>query len=397
MNTGTGAYRWFAAGVGTWFGAWGLQSVLFSWLVVLDLRASAVWVGIAQTTLMLPTLLLLLVGGAAADRVDPRHLLVRLQAAAAAPGLVLAAGVFLERLSLPVLLAYAVSVGTIAAFAMPARDALLSRVAGPDMMRAVTGMTAVQFGCQALGALAGGAAQWVGTGPMLLVQGSLLLAGSLATQRLPPAAPAARAAPRTTALREIGEGLACVAREPRLRGPALLAVAVGIFFIGPFLVTFPLVIREVYADGGSKLGVILALFPAGTLAGSLALRARGGVRRKGLAMLVALAAGCLTLGSVGLGLPFPGMALATFVWGLAAAVFINCGRTLYQEAAPEGQRARVLSVYQLGFMGAMPLGALGAGFLGARVGPLETLLLFAGGMLLVTLAAASLSDLARME
>jgi hypothetical protein len=31
------------------------------------------------------------------------------------------------------------------------------------------------------------------------------------------------------------------------------------------------------------------------------------------------------------------------------------------------------------------------------VGPLETLLLFAGGMLLVTLAAASLSDLARME
>ena len=37
---------------------------------------------------------------------------------------------------------------------MPARDALLSRVAGGNLMHAITVLTAVQFGSQALGALA---------------------------------------------------------------------------------------------------------------------------------------------------------------------------------------------------------------------------------------------------
>ena len=38
------AFPWYVAGVATWFGAFGMQQVLFSWLVVSELHAEARWV-----------------------------------------------------------------------------------------------------------------------------------------------------------------------------------------------------------------------------------------------------------------------------------------------------------------------------------------------------------------
>src|SRR6476620_10448029 len=73
-----GAYGWFITGVATWFAAMGMQGVLFSWLVVGVLHAPAEWVGITQSTMMLPSVLLLFLGGAVADRRDRRNLLIGL-------------------------------------------------------------------------------------------------------------------------------------------------------------------------------------------------------------------------------------------------------------------------------------------------------------------------------
>jgi MFS family permease len=391
-------YRWFLAGAGSWFGAWGMQTVLFSWLVVGELHAPPQWVGVAQTSTMLPTLVLLLMGGVTADRHDPRGLLIRLYLIAAVPVLLLAAAVGTERLALPGLVLYGLCIGTVSSFTMPARDTLLSRVAGSSMMHAVTGTTATQFGAQALGALLAGAAHWVGSAPMLVLQAALLALGSAVTRRVP-AAPASEAPParRVSVLHEIREGVLEVARSSRLRAPLGLAMAVGFLFIGPFLVVFPLLVRDRYHGGVDELSLVLMMFPLGTIAGSLALRLRGGVRRKGRAALVSLASAALILGTVGCGLPFRGVVLATGVWGLNAAVFINCTRTLFQEAAPPGRRARALSVYQLGFMGMGPLGALLSGLLSARIGPLDTLLVFAGGMLAVVAVATLATATPRLE
>jgi hypothetical protein len=44
-------------------------------------------------------------------------------------------------------------------------------------------------------------------------------------------------------------------------------------------------------------------FPVGTILGSLALLARGGVRRKGRAQIASLVVGSFTLGVVGFGFP----------------------------------------------------------------------------------------------
>ena len=56
-------YLWFVVGLGSWFTAFGMQGVLFSWLVVGVLRADAEWVGVAQSALMLPSIVLVLLAG----------------------------------------------------------------------------------------------------------------------------------------------------------------------------------------------------------------------------------------------------------------------------------------------------------------------------------------------
>jgi hypothetical protein len=392
-----GAYGWFAGGVASWFGAWGMQQVLFSWLVVGELHAAGEQVGVAQTASMLPALLLLLVGGAAAERSDTQRLLTRLHVLAAVPVGALAAVVAAGELRFAWILAYAVAIGTVQAFVMPARDTLLSRVAGADLMRAVTGLTAAQFGAQATGALLAGAARVAGSAPMLAVQASLLLLGAFATSRVPAAPPHPREGARPSALREITAGLPVVARTPELRWPLALVAAVGMLFVGPYMVIFPLLVRDAYQGDALDLALVTMQFPLGTIAGSLLIRARGGIRRKGRAALWALAWGAANLALIAVGLPFWAMMLATFAWGLGGSVFINCSRTLFQQAAPVAERARVLAVYQVGFIGGAPIGTSLMGVASASLGLHGSLLLASGVMLCVVAALALFTQTPRME
>ena len=380
---GNAEFGWFAAGVGSWFGAFGMQMVLFSWLVVGELRASAEWVGVAQTASTVPQLLLLLLGGVTADRLEPRRLLVTLHLAAALPALTLAVAVATGYLTFLSVICYGVALGAMSAFMMPARDALLSRVAGENMIRAVTAMTMVQFASQGVGTLLAGSAEWLGSASVLTVQAAVLASGAAFALKLsreggPPLVRASE-----SGLRAITGGLREVVGSPLLRATAVLVVSVGLFFIGPFLVIFPLLVRDVYQGGVDELAIVLMLFPAGTILGSLALRARGGLRRKVRATMLALLAGALMLATIGTGPPFLSFIGLTLCWGLAGSVFINASRTVFQEQASASHRGRVLSVYQLALMGGAPVGSLLAGFSSSALGPLHALYGFAGAMFAV--------------
>src|SRR5262245_56061736 len=108
------------------------------------------WVQIAN---QLPTVLFLIVGGVVADRAPPRRLLVllHLPASALLLGLMGARGFF--SVSIAVVLAYSAGFGTLVAFLLPARDALLSAVVGPNLLRSVAVLTFTQWGAQGLGTL----------------------------------------------------------------------------------------------------------------------------------------------------------------------------------------------------------------------------------------------------
>jgi MFS family permease len=395
-STSSRSFPWYIAGVATWFGAFGMQQVLFSWLVVGELHAEARWVGVAQSASMIPSFLLILLGGALADRHDRRGLLIRLHLVATALALGLVAVVAGGALSLPFLIAYALAIGSTSAFVMPARDALLSEVAGANMMRAVTTMTLVQWGAQASGAFVGGSARWIGTVPALGLLAATYLAGAPTLARLARSGP--RAPHAALRLSDLWIGVREVLRSPVLRPVALLVTAVGAVFVGPMMVVFPLLIRDHYGGDVAELGLLQMCFPVGTILGSLTLLARGGVRRKGRAQIASLVAGCACLGVVGIGLPLWGTLLAVVCWGTAAAVFMNSGRTVFQEQAPPAVRGKVLSVYMLGFMGASGLvGAPVSGLLAGWIGPLATCLAASGSMLVLVAVVRAATEIRRAE
>ena len=360
----------------------GMQGVLFSWLVVGVLKAEAEWVGITQSAMMIPSVLLALPGGTIADRYDQRRMLMILHLVASG----ISAGLFLavanDRLSIPLLIAYAIGMGTVQAFVMPARDAQLSQVAGANMLRSVTGMTMTQWGMQIVGSLLAGTARWVGTVPALGLHSLVLLAGIPPLQKLPSSE--RRRSTESLRLTDVIEGVREVRRSPALSATLLLAVAVGIFFIGPFLVVLPLLIRDFYHGGVDQLALLNMTFPLGTIIGSLGMLWAGGIRHKGEAQIVALLFGSGCLFTVSFGLPFWGTMLAVCAWGVSAALFINAGRTVYQEQASVANRARVLSVYTIGFMGAAGLlGAPLSGVLVDAIGPLTTCVVMSSAMVVV--------------
>jgi MFS family permease len=341
---------------------------------------------------------LILIGGAVADRHDRRSLLIGLHLTAALLSAGLTALVASAQLTLSLLLVYAVAAGSVLAFVMPARDALLSEVAGPNLMRAVTGLTLVQWGAQAVGSLVAGAAHWVGTVPALGAHCLIVFSGVFPLRRLSPVSPAPGASRRQLRLVEIVEGVQEVWRSPILLPVFLLVTAVGILFIGPFLVVFPILVRDYYGGDIGQLALLNMMFPLGTIIGSAGLLWYGYIRWKGAAQLGALVGGSFCLGAIALGLPLWGTLAAGCIWGISAAVFSYTGRTIFQEQAPPSHRARVLSVYVFGFMGASGLiGAPLAGVLVARIGPLATCAAASGMMLTVLACTFLFTNVSRME
>jgi MFS family permease len=380
------AYPLFLAGMGSWFLAWGLQQVVVQWLLVERLHESAARVGLAQMALLLPALLLLLVGGALADRVERRRTLILLHVLAAVTAAVLGAAVWAGALSFAVLVVYSLMAGSLNAFVLPTRDALLSDVIRARVGRAVAGLTFVQHGGMLLGSLIGGLTGMAGAPVLLGLQACTLLAGTHALHRLPrDMRPDTGRRPPLRAS-DLLSGLVEVARSPVMRPIVLLNVSVGLVFVGTYVVLLPLLARELYGGGADRIAGLAGALPLGTIPGTLLIAARGGLAQPGRALLLGQGFAGLCLCALALGLPYPGALAAVVGWGLGGAFAINSSRTLFQEHASEANRGRVLSVYAFAVLGAGPVGALVAGLMADAFGTLATLAIYGVCMTLGLLA-----------
>ncbi|MGB0317856.1 MAG: MFS transporter, partial [Pseudomonadales bacterium] len=129
---------------GSWFAALGVQTVFFTWLVTLALHESPDKVGLAQFTMMLPTLALILWAGVAADRLGGARLATWAQSVSLLPVLGLLTLLAQDALSYSGVLVYALAMGVVQAFLTPARDGLLAQLAGDRLQRAVVQVSLVQ-------------------------------------------------------------------------------------------------------------------------------------------------------------------------------------------------------------------------------------------------------------
>ncbi|MFM8355464.1 MAG: MFS transporter [Gammaproteobacteria bacterium] len=373
---------WYIASTAFFLVPGGIQMVLHPWLVAVYLNESASRLGLLQMAGQLPMVLLILWGGLLGDRVDQRRLLIGLQTAMALPPLVMAALVQADLLVYGALLVWSFVGGCLGAFAQPARDALLNRVAGRDIQRVVTLAIGVQFGVQILGFGIGSLAERSGPAPLMVCQTLLMLVAVLATRRIPPQ-PGLAPAARGSALRDIAEGLAIVWRSTTIRPAILLTFAVGVFFAGAYMVILPFMVRDLYGGSAGGIALVFGANMLGTCTTIFFLMRRGGLARPGRAMIIGSSISLTVLSLLMLELPAPAFYLVVYIWGLCGGISMTMSRAIVQEASPESHRARVLSVYSLGMMGGMPLGSIVQGACVDAFGVRAAVLLPVVGMAIV--------------
>ena len=372
---------WFLGGLGSWFGAFGLQSVIFPWLAAVVLGLPAERLGLVQMALMAPSIVFTLLGGVIADRVDTRRLLCRYHVVAALPPLALAAIVAGGGVSSAVLVGYGVAMGTFSALIVPARDALLSRVAIGWVPRAVAVASAVSLVCQLVGIAMGAAAGSLGAPVLLIAQAAVLIGGAIATARTVTAPPPI--APAEARLTALWNGLAEAWMSERIFPVMVVMLAVGGLFVGSFVVIVPLIARDDYGAGSAGLALFNGCFFGGTVTSILAQIRLAPPRRPGRVIVITLLLGAGVLAAMAVRGPMALLAALCALWGMGAGVVLTQARTIVQMAASEARRGRLLATYQLAITGGAPVGAVAMGYLSGAVGPRSAVLWPAGAMLLV--------------
>ncbi len=382
----------------SWFLAFGMQGVVFAWLVTIYLREPAELVGWAQTALLLPGMLLILFAGALADRLGADRQALSAQAFAAVIPWILIAALQLGFFDYAAMVVYAVMMGIAQAFVTPARDGLLNHVAGERVQHTVLLTSLCQFSFQIVGYSIAGFADAAGPETILMVQSGCVSVGIVAYAML---ARRGLIEKQTThehsVWRGVVEGAKTVAASPIMRLVVVQNVAMACFFMGSFIVSFPLMIREVFAGSSSDLAWLNGFNSLGLVLTILVMLRIGYVQRPGRALLLFQGLGAVVLAISGVMESFPLFVLLIFFWGLCGGIAMPMSRTLMQELAPPSQRARVMSFYAFSFMGAGPLGTLFCGYLSALAGPQMAIQTCGVAMLVVVLVMTFSSSLWQVE
>jgi predicted MFS family arabinose efflux permease len=371
-----------------WFGAFTstsgffVQEVAQSWLVY-DMSKSEFYLGLTAFLNGAPILLLSLLGGVAADRMDRRKLLLVSQYVQMSSAAVLAVLVWFGAIEVWHIMAAAFVNGLGQAFGGPAFQALIpSLVEKEDVPNAIALMS-IQFTlARVVGSVIGGTAfSLLGAFACFAINAASFLAviGALYIIHV-------RFVPKKTdvhVFESLKEGLIFVRRNHVIL--ALMILAPVTAFLGVPLVTLlPVFAAETFHLDPRGYSMMLAFWGSGAVVGALHVAWLGNAPHKGRTTL---------LMQVGLGITISAFAVSTNFWvggfflflsGWTVLALFALVNSLVQLQAREEMRGRIMSVYHTAFRGAMPLGNLAIGSLAAQIG--APLAVSASGMLLVLVA-----------
>jgi len=381
---------------GSWYLSYGMQSVVFAWLVTIILNETPDKVGLAQMAYLLPGTIFILIGGSIADQFGGRKIALLAQCAAAGMAAGLALSMAITSFTYDKFLVFAVCMGCTQAILTPARDGLLPLVADGQIQRRVVQASMIQFGIQMIGFVLASMADTVGAVMMLAVQSIVLSVGAVAYYFLNvPLVKSARTQARMlNQLRaSLTEGFQSVMASPGMRMVVLQNCAMGIFFMGSYIVTVPLLIREVYNGSSTELSLINAANSLGLFLTIVALLRIGDIKRQGRALLIAQGFGALVLSLAAIQINFITLMGILFVWGMCGGMAMTMARTIMQEQSDEHQRGRMMGFYAFSFMGSGPIGALLSGYLVAWFGPSTSLAIASLSMFIVVVLVGTQSNL----
>lgn len=371
-------------------GGW-MHDVGAGWLMT-TLTTSPVMVSLVQTATALPVFLLALPGGALADIVDRRRLLMVsmlvMTLVAAGLGLTVLAGTITPAS----LLVFTFGLGMCTALVNPAWQAIVPSLVPRSELASAVALNSVGINVsRAIGPALGGAVivylglEW----PFLINAISFLIViAALIWWRAPAASPNRLPAEHIPAA--IRSGLR-YARSSAALKQTLIRSLMFIVFASAYWALLPLIARERLAGGAELYGLLVGSIGVGAVTGAIFLpRLR---RRLGPGRLVVIstAATALVLATYALaGSPYLAAA-ASFVAGASWLAALSSFNISTQMSLPDWVRARGLAIFGTAFFGAMAAGSLLWGQLAGRVGLTTTLLVAAGGALVFTWPATRFS------
>ena len=352
-----------------------------AWLLY-ELTGSAAALGLAGLFAALPLLPMSLLGGALADAVERRRLMLAAQGLALLTIAALAALAATGRIAAWHLYVANALITVVGLLDRPARQALIpSLVAPAHLLNAYTLMTVLgQVAGLAGPVLAGLALAAVGPAGAFGIDALTFLAVGLALllMKVPPIVGGGR----RLSPGSVGEGLRFVRSQPLIAGLLGLDMAAMLFGYYPTLLP---VFAERLGVGPRGFGLLAAAPAAGALAGAVVMLLVGQLRRPGWVMLGAVAGYAVGLVGLGLSTSFPPALAFGALLGFTDAISMTIRHAATQVHTPDELRGRVSSVFQISVQGGNSAGALTAGFAAAALGAGPATVL-GGGLVLATVA-----------
>ncbi|ACM06971.1 MFS transporter [Thermomicrobium roseum] len=382
------AYRRYWAGmlvsnIGSW-----LQLVAQGWLI-LALTGSPAYLGLYGLLRSIPTLTITLVGGAVADRVDRRRILLVTQSLAALLALLLGILDLTGTIRPWQILAIAFATATVMAFDNPARQAMVPGLVGNDRVASAVGLNSAAWNAAAVigPSLAGLLVAAAGTGWAFVLNGVSYLPVLWAVWTIAPAPPERTST--TSLLVHVRVGLRAVRHDRRLLG-LLTLLAVPTFLGRPYLQLMPVFARDILHTSAAGYGALMGINGVGALSGALLVGRLGARQDRGRILFLVNLVFAATLVGFALSRWLELSAILLFLIGASQTLLMALTNTLIQLIVPDEFRGRVMALYTLIPMGLMPLGTMALGGIGDLFGVPATVAVAASGALVFTLAGRRL-------
>jgi DHA3 family tetracycline resistance protein-like MFS transporter len=351
-----------------------------AWLV-LRLTGSAAAMGLVLSAQLLPTLILLIVGGAVVDRLPKLPLMILSDLVRALVVAMVALLVAVDAISLGHLLVLAVTFGVVDAFFAPAYAAVLPTLVPADERSSanalsVLGSRAGGIAGPAIGALLVGIG---GTAGAFLIDaisfalaGGLLLAATVSGSRArDPELPSEEqsAQPVSALIADVRLGFRTLIEIPWIGLTILVAGVTNVTLAGPIESAIPLLVQENLHGDVSVLGMIGSLTAVGSVSAAVILGSRPILRHRARLIYFPWIALAVAAASMGLPIGVFGVAIASVVVGAGETALGLAWVNALQDHVPAGLLGRVYSLDALGSYVLIPVGYLAAGLASDAFGP----------------------------
>jgi len=324
---------------------------------IFQITQSSLWVGLLGSAQLVPLLVAGLFGGALADSLDRRRMLVVSELVLALGSAALAINALLPHPSAVFVFVVSALMSGVNGFHRPALEAMTPRLVEREDMPAVAALGSLRHNAAAVGgpALAGLLIAWWGL-PTVYVIDVLSFGASVACLVLlhPPPSPVSD---HTSSLARIAEGLRYARGRPELIGTYVVDI-VAMTFAMP-MALFPVMGNQ--WGGATATGWLFSAMSIGSLATTLLSGWTSRVRRHGAAVVLAAALWGAAVVGLGFASSLP-LAMACLIVAGAADMVSGIFRsTIWNQTIPDHLRGRLAGVEMISYMTGPLLGNARAG------------------------------------